>query len=281
MSSLLFTFVPNISNMLRFFCLGSGSSGNCYCLFTENDGLMIDAGIGIRLLKRSFKEYGLSLSQIHHILVTHDHADHVKSVGSISLDYHLPVYATQLVHAGIERNYCVRKKVAPAYMEVIDKGRPFQVGDFTVTPFGVPHDSSDNVGYKIECGNIVFTLMTDIGHVTDEMKAVISETNYLVMEANHDPKMLMNGPYPTYLKTRISGPNGHLANQDCAQALAENMSERMRHVWLCHLSAENNRPDLAYETVAHVLRTNGIQVGTDVLLDVLKRKSPSSLYVLE
>ena len=179
MSSLLFTFVPNISNMLRFFCLGSGSSGNCYCLFTENDGLMIDAGIGIRLLKRSFKEYGLSLSQIHHILVTHDHADHVKSVGSISLDYHLPVYATQLVHAGIERNYCVRKKVAPAYMEVIDKGRPFQVGDFTVTPFGVPHDSSDNVGYKIECGNIVFTLMTDIGHVTDEMKAVISETNYL------------------------------------------------------------------------------------------------------
>ena len=120
MSSLLFTFVPNISNMLKFICLGSGSSGNCYCLFTENDGLMIDAGIGIRLLKRSFKEYGLSLSQIHHILVTHDHADHVKSVGAISLDYHLPVYATHLVHAGIERNYCVHKKVAPAYMEVID-----------------------------------------------------------------------------------------------------------------------------------------------------------------
>lgn len=261
--------------------MGSGSSGNCYCLFTENDGLMIDAGIGIRLLKRSFKEYGLSLSQIHHILVTHDHADHVKSVGAISLDYQLPVYATQLVHAGIERNYCVHKKVAPAYMEVIDKGQPFQLGDFTVTPFGVPHDSSDNVGYKIECGNIVFTLMTDIGHVTDEMKAVIAETNYLVIEANHDPKMLMYGPYPQQLKIRILGPNGHLANQDCAQALAENMTERMRHVWLCHLSEENNRPDLAHETVAHILRTIGIQAGTDVLLDVLKRKSPSSLYNLE
>lgn len=261
--------------------MGSGSSGNCYCLFTENDGLMIDAGIGIRLLKRSFKEHGLSLSQIHHVLVTHDHADHVKSVGAISLDCQLPVYTTQLVHAGIERNYCVHKKVAPAYMEVIDKGKTFQVGDFTVTPFGVPHDSSDNVGYKIECSNIVFTLMTDIGHVTDEMKAVIAETNYLVIEANHDPEMLIYGPYPQQLKTRISGPNGHLANEDCAQALAENMTERMRHVWLCHLSEENNRPDLAHETVAHILRTKGIETGTDVFLDVLKRRSPSLLYNLE
>jgi phosphoribosyl 1,2-cyclic phosphodiesterase len=267
--------------MLKFISFGSGSSGNCYFLFTEKDGLLIDTGVGIRTLKKYYKDNGLSISSIHNIIITHDHADHVKSVGSLSRDYGLSVYATHKVHEGIERNYCVRCKIAPERVKVIEKNTVFHVGEFTVTPFDVPHDSSDNVGYKIQCGDVVFCIMTDVGHVTDEMKHFIGDADYLVIEANHDVEMLTQGPYPEYLKTRILGPSGHLCNHDCAVAVAENATERLKHVWLCHLSEENNHPVLARKTVEQIWRSYGIISGKDFILDVLKRKTPSEVFDLK
>lgn len=267
--------------MLRFISFGSGSSGNCYYLYTETDSLMIDVGVGVRMLKKYFRNYGLKMEDIHRILVTHDHADHVKSVGSLSTDCHLPVYTTGKVHKGIEHNYCVRKKIDPADVCIVEKGQTLVLGEFKVTPFGVPHDSTDNVGYKIECEGITFCLMTDVGHVTDEMREYISESNYLVLEANYDEEMLLCGAYPQYLKERIIGPNGHLCNSDCAKELAEHATEKLRHVWLCHLSEENNHPELARKTVEHVLRGYGLIAGKDFILDVLKRKTPSEICELK
>ena len=266
--------------MLKFISFGSGSSGNCYYLFTENDGILIDAGVGVRALKKWFSDFGLSMSNIHNILVTHDHADHVKCVGSLSNDLKVPVYATQLVHAGIEKNYCVRQKVNGANVKYVEKQITFELGDFRVTPFGIPHDSSDNVGYMIENNGVTFCLMTDAGCVTDEMKEYIMRANYLVIEANHDDEMLMSGPYPEHLKERVASDNGHLSNKSCAVALAENATEKLRHVWLCHLSEENNHPVLARKTAEAVLRGHGIIPGVDFGLDILKRKSPSELYDL-
>ena len=155
--------------MLKFISFGSGSSGNCYYLYTETDGLLIDAGIGVRTLKKHFKNYGLQMTNVHHLLITHDHADHIKSVGSISNDYSVNVYTTNSVHNGIENNYCVRKKINNGCVKVIEKDKPFTLGEFRVTPFEVPHDSTDNVGYKIEHDGVTFVLMTDIGHITDDM----------------------------------------------------------------------------------------------------------------
>ena len=266
--------------MLKFISFGSGSSGNCYYLYTETDSLLIDAGVGIRTLKKHFRNYGLTLDKVRHILVTHDHADHVKSVGSLSTDYGLPVYSTRKVHEGIGRNYCVRKKISPDLVRIIDKGVPFTVGEFRITPFGVPHDSTDNVGYQVEWGDVTFCLITDVGHITDEMRQFIGRANYLVVEANHSVEMLQQGHYPQYLKERILGPTGHLSNDDCARALAENASEGLRHVWLCHLSEENNHPELARKTVEQILRSYGIVVGKDFDLEVLRRKSPSEVYDL-
>ena len=267
--------------MLKFISFGSGSSGNCYMLATASDALLIDVGVGLRSLKKSCREYGLSLSQVHHILITHDHADHIKSVGSLSHDRQLPVYATREVHAGINRNYCVTQKVAPDLARVVEKDQTVQIGDFSVTPFGVPHDSSDNVGYQVEAGGVTFCIITDAGTVTDEMKAYIQRAQYLVIEANHDVEMVQGGPYPQFLKTRILSNTGHLSNRDCGLALVENMTERMRHVWLCHLSEENNHPELARKTVESVLRDFGIIAGVDVQLEVLKRTTPSGVYELE
>lgn len=266
--------------MLKFISFGSGSSGNCYYLYTESDGLLIDAGVGIRTLKKYFRERGLRLADIHNIIITHDHADHVKSVGSLSRDLRLPVYATAKVHEGIDRNYCIRCKIVPERKHNIEYNSTFKLGDFTITPFHVPHDSRDCVGYCIETGGVTFVLMTDVGHVTDEMKPFISKANYLVIEANHDAEMLENGNYPEYLKRRISSQVGHLSNNECGEALAANATNGLRHVWLCHLSEENNHPELARKTVEQVLRSYGIVVGADFALDVLKRTAPSETYEL-
>ena len=274
-------FALEITNkMLRFISFGSGSSGNSYYLYTETDSILIDVGVGIRALKKHFHNYGLRFEDVHHIFITHDHADHVKSVGSLSTDYHLPVYATRKIHVGIERNYCVRKKIAPNHVHVIEKGVPLNVGEFKVTPFGVPHDSTDNVGYFVECEGVTFCLITDVGHITEEMHDFIGRSNYLVIEANHSEEMLQQGHYPQYLKDRILGPNGHLSNVACGQALADYASPALRHVWLCHLSEENNHPELARKTVEQILRSKGIVVGKDFELEVLRRKTPSEIYKL-
>ncbi len=266
--------------MLRFISFGSGSSGNCYYLYTEKDSLLIDVGVGIRTLKKHFHSYGLLFENVKNILVTHDHADHVKSVGSLSGDYHIPVYTTRKVHDGIEHNFCVRKKICAEVAHVIEKGKTFNLGEFKITPFEVPHDSTDNVGYRVECEGVVFCLMTDVGHLTDEMLQYIGEANYLVIEANYDNEMLMQGPYPQYLKERISGPNGHLNNEECAKGIAEHATEKLKHVWLCHLSEENNHPELARKTIEQILRSYGIVAGKDFELDVLRRKIPSEIYKL-
>ena len=267
--------------MLKFISFGSGSSGNCYYLGTATDGLFIDIGVGLRTLKKHARDYGISLSSVRRILITHDHADHIKSVGAFSHDYQVPIYATEKVHVGIEHNYCVQKKLPKELKMFLEPGTTVRLGDFLVTPFAVPHDASENVGYKIEVEGLVFVIMTDAGSVTEEMKAFIAEANYLVIEANHDVEMLQGGPYPKYLKDRIISPNGHLSNKDCAQVLAENMTERLKHVWLCHLSEENNHPELARKTVEAILRSYGIIPGKDIELEVLKRKMPSGVYDLE
>ena len=249
-------------------------------LMTPTDGLLIDIGVGLRGLKKDFRDYGISVSQVHHVLVTHDHADHIKSVGSFSKDYQVPVYATEKVHEGIMKNYSVQQKVPAELKRYVEKGTTIQIGDFLVTPFSVPHDSSDNVGYMIQAEGVVFCIITDAGCVTDEMKPYISKANYLVIEANHDEEMVASGPYPQFLKGRILSQTGHLSNRSCGLALVENMTEQMRYVWLCHLSEENNHPELARKTVESVLRDFGIIVGVDVKMDVLKRNIPTGIYEL-
>lgn len=265
---------------MKFISFGSGSSGNCYYLFTADEGLFIDAGIGVRMLKKYFRNYGLSLASPCNILITHDHADHVKCVGSLSSDYHLPVYTTELVHQGIVNNYCVNKKIPQELVRIITKGETLQIGCFSVTSFPVPHDSKDCVGYSVKADGVTFCIITDVGVITDEIKPFIRDANYLVIESNHDEEMLSGGPYPAHLKRRIASNTGHLSNSDCGKALAENATQKLRHVWLCHLSEENNHPELARKTVDSVLRSYGIVPGTDFQLSVLKRKLPCDIVDL-
>lgn len=265
---------------ITFFSLGSGSCGNCYYLSTESDAIIIDCGIGIRRFKKNLTEYGLKVSKIRGIIVTHDHADHIKATGKISKEYAIPVYATKLVHEGMDRNWQSTVKIPIENRQNIEAGKTFKIGPFVITPFTIPHDASENVGYHIEIGECRFTVMTDVGDVTENVKYYISQSTHLILEANYDEEMLKQGRYPEMLKERIASGHGHLSNKKTAYALAENFHEKLSYVWLCHLSEENNHPELARKTLESVLRSYGIIAGVDFKLEVLRRKIPTGPFSL-
>lgn len=267
--------------MIDFLCLGSGSSGNCYYLKTEKCSILIDAGIPVRTLKKRLWNYGFSLDAVDAVFVTHDHADHIKAVGNLANDLGKCIYTTEKIHIGINNNYCTTSKVTEASRRYLYKGETTLLGDLQITPFEVSHDSSDCVGYKIQQGDTTLCLATDVGEVTPSVAEAIGEADYLILEANHDEEMLQQGPYPNYLKGRIRSNRGHLSNRQCADALTTYASPRLRHVWLCHLSEENNHPELARKTIETVLRSYGIIAGTDFQLTILNRQTPTGLFELQ
>lgn len=265
---------------VKFMSLASGSSGNCYYLGYGDHGILIDAGIGIRTIKKHLKDAGIPMHTILGVFVTHDHADHIKAVGHLGEKLHIPIYTTARIHEGINKSYCMTEKLHSC-VRYLEKEEPMQLGSFTITSFEVPHDGTDNVGYCIEINGRFFSFVTDLGEITPLAAQYINKANYLILEANYDEEMLKMGPYPIYLKQRISGKNGHLSNMAAADFLAENISEGLQYIWLCHLSKDNNHPELAYKTVEWKLRSKGVIVGKDVQLLALKRSTPSELYVFE
>ncbi|OAV65744.1 ribonuclease Z [Bacteroidales bacterium Barb6] len=265
---------------LRFISLASGSSGNCYYLGTPEYGILIDAGIGIRTIRRILKDNRIDLSHILAVLVTHEHTDHIKTIGCLGEKYHIPVYATQDVHDGIDSSRYVEESLRNS-RRVIEKEIPFTMRDFTITAFEVPHDSKDNVGYHIEYLHHRFTIATDVGHITETVSRYLCMANHIVIEANYDEEMLLSGNYPDFLKERISGSTGHLSNREAAEFLATHYHPGIKNIWLCHLSKDNNHPELACKTVDIRLFQEGIRVGKDVALTALKRSTPSDIFEFE
>jgi len=260
----------------KFFSLGSGSSGNCYYLGTNESGILIDAGVGIRSVQKALKEYGVSFHKIMAVLVTHDHADHIKTVGCFGDKYSIPVYTTETIHQGIVRNRMVRANLYHT-KRVIEKEVPFTINDFKITAFEVPHDSIENVGYHIEFDDQVFVLVTDIGCITDKIRQYASRANHLVIESNYDEVMLQTGSYPYYLKQRIGSGMGHLSNRHTADFLSSIYDQHMQNIWLCHLSQDNNRPEIACQTVEKALAEKGCKVGKNIRLEALSRFKVSGL----
>lgn len=270
--------------MIKFISLGSGSCGNCYYLNADGFGMIIDLGIGIRSFKKLFSDYGLSIAQIQAILVTHDHTDHVKAVGALSRDFHIPVYTSEKVHDSIMHNHFVSKKVPINLQHSITRGEEFSLGPFKITSFAVPHDSADNNGYVIRYEDKCLVILTDVGHFTEEMPNIIHQATHLIIESNYDTKMLAVSHYPVRLQKRISGGYGHISNSATADFLAQNLNpELIRQVWLCHLSAENNLPRIAYDTCKNALEEAGYILegeNTNLHLEVLARRTPSLLTEL-
>lgn len=260
--------------------LASGSSGNCYYIGTKKYGILIDAGIAVRTIKKRLKEAGIGMETIRAVFITHDHADHIKAVGGLGEKLNIPIYTTSRIHEGINRSYCMTEKLHSS-ARYLEKQHPMQLEDFLIESFEVPHDGTDNVGYCIRIDGKVFSFLTDLGEITPTAAEYIKKANYLILEANYDEEMLRMGSYPPYLKERIISCTGHLSNMAAAEFLSENITEDLQYIWLCHLSKDNNHPELAYKTVEWKLREKGIIAGKDVQLCALKRTTPSEVYEFE
>ncbi|MDR2682283.1 MAG: MBL fold metallo-hydrolase [Dysgonamonadaceae bacterium] len=261
----------------RFLSLASGSSGNCYYVGTPECGILFDAGIACRSIKKILRDHRIEMEQVMAVFITHDHADHIKSAGCLGEKYGIPVYATQAVHEGINGSRYIDAPLT-ASRRILRKGEPVTIRDFRITAFEVPHDATDCVGYRVQYGDDTLVLATDVGRIDDTVKQYIGSANHLILEANYDREMLMNGRYPAFLKERITNGNGHLCNTETAEFLATNCRSHLRNIWLCHLSRDNNHPELACKTVERAFGRQGVP--QHVKITALKRNTPSELYLL-
>ncbi|MBR1889164.1 MAG: MBL fold metallo-hydrolase [Alloprevotella sp.] len=261
---------------MKLISLGSGSSGNFYFISHENHALIIDSGVAIRQLSRNIRSFNLPMHQVEAILVTHDHWDHVRTVAVLSKQYRIPVYASQEVFRGMNTNPRLVQKVPETLRHPFSVGDSLEIGPYKVATFDVPHDASRNNGYYITTAGASLCLMTDIGHITDELRTYIRQSENLIIEANYDLEMLERGRYPQFLKDRIKSGIGHLSNTQTAAVLTECLSDSIKQVWLCHLSEENNRPEKALSTVGESLASAGLSPQ----LRVLPRRNPSGIFEL-
>jgi phosphoribosyl 1,2-cyclic phosphodiesterase len=246
---------------LCFISFGSGSSGNCSYVGTTEQGVLIDAGIDVDKVFDTLAANGIKPEMVKGICLTHDHADHIRFAYKIARKYkHLRLYCTRRVLDGILRRHNVSRRIKDIH-EAIFKEIPFKLAGLEITAFEVPHDGTDNAGFSIEYGDKHFVIATDIGHVSERAYHYMTRANYLVIESNYDAHMLDVGKYPEYLKNRIRSANGHLNNADTARFLADNFTENLKYIFLCHLSADNNKPDIACQCVQDALAEKNITVG--------------------
>ncbi|MBD5221202.1 MAG: MBL fold metallo-hydrolase [Bacteroidales bacterium] len=266
-------------NRLYYLSFGSGSSGNSCYIGTRRGGVIIDAGVNDADVERILAENSIPMSNVKAILLTHDHTDHIKYVYKLlRTNKNLRLYCTNRVLLGILRRHSISKRIKEFHNPVF-KEIPFRVLDFEITAFEVPHDGSDNVGYSISYNGVNFVLATDLGAIPARAEYYMSRANYLVIEANYDLRMLLNGSYPEHLKARIQTERGHLDNEVTAAFLSRIYTPALRNVFLCHLSKDNNRPEIALSCVRSALEKRGVTVG-DASNSVADRNSDIHICAL-
>ena len=273
--------------MIRFKSFSSGSCGNCSYLGTGESGVLIDAGVSWRTFLKAYSGEGLDTGRIGAILVTHDHYDHICHLGSFCKRLSVPVVSTQTILSAVRRH---------PYTGAFT-GRALALGEWTPVAegiealcFPVPHDAAGTVGYAIRLEGRLFVIMTDIGEMTDEAVALSRQADTVVIESNYDLQMLIGGTYDYALKMRISRGHGHLSNAACADALRRIWHPGLRNVFLCHLSANNNTPDLALASARAALASVGAPLSGEVplpgcyepplALRILPRALPTPLFEL-
>lgn len=275
------------SPSLKFISLGSGSSGNCAYIGTENAGLLIDAGVDNNFVTNELLHNGIDMSQVRGILLTHDHSDHVKYAYPIlRRNQHMLLYCTPKTLNGLLRRHNISRRIKD-YHTAIYKEFPFQAAGMDITAFEVCHDGTDNVGFSIEAAGMRFVVTTDTGIISERADYYMREADSVMIEANYDAEMLRNGPYPEHLKARIASERGHMDNADTARYLSEVIAGKgkLANIFLCHLSHDNNCPEQAQATIRQALVAAGATV-TDtpdrqgILLSILPRFATSRLFIL-
>ncbi len=238
--------------MLRFRNLASGSGGNATLIEATGRGartrrLLMDCGLSLRQLQLRLQAAGTCASELDAVFITHEHSDHKGCVLALALRERLPVWMSEGTWQAMG---------APDFdglLRIARDGEPIDLGGLEARPFAVPHDAREPLHLRCSDGATHIGLLTDLGHVSDQVVAQLQGCHALLLEANHDPQLLDGGRYPAFLKRRIAGPLGHLPNHASAELLRAVQHSGLRHVVAAHLSAHNNQPALAQAALAGAL----------------------------
>ena len=270
--------IVKMKNKIKFMSLSSGSCGNCYYLGNEDGGVLIDAGVSLRRLKKTLLENGLDMDSFSAILVTHDHLDHIRHLGSFCKKLARPVYTTDVIHGALARHTFTAPTITPC-RRILPEGEWTEIAGMKIRYFVVPHDATQTVGYAIELSGHRFVIMTDVGRMTEEAISFASQADTVVVESNYDMDMLLSGPYTHELKMRIVQGCGHLSNDECASAIKKFWHKGLKNIFLCHLSDNNNTRQLAADCSYEALGEIGVEKGM-VALRCLPREYPSEMFYL-
>ncbi|MBP3458738.1 MAG: MBL fold metallo-hydrolase [Lachnospiraceae bacterium] len=260
---------------MRFMSIASGSSGNCIYVGDENTHILIDAGISKKRIEEGLNTIGLTVDDLSAVFVTHEHIDHIGGLGVLTRKCHAPVYATKGTINGIFQTSSLGKIDREQFIE-IREDHCLTVGDITVDSMKISHDAAQPVAYRFFKGDKKIAVATDLGMITEENEEKLKGMDAILLEANHDVNMLQVGPYPYYLKQRILGNRGHLSNENAGRLLSRIVHDDLKHIFLGHLSKENNMPALAYEAVRlEITMGDNPYEASDFSIDIAKRSEPS------
>lgn len=260
--------------MISFCSIFSGSSGNCLFINSNHTKILIDAGVSCKKVCEGLASIGTPITEIDAILVTHEHSDHVQSIGTISQKYNIPVYANLETWNAMEKQ---RNKITPDNIHTFENDKDFTLNDLTIHPFSTPHDAANPCGFNIDNGAKRLSIATDLGHMNNALISELYDSSFVFLESNYDPEILKVSKYPFPLKQRISGPHGHLSNATAGKTIFNLLQKKdLKEVMLGHLSKENNFPELAYQTVANELMENNADLN-NIRLSVADRYLPSKM----
>ncbi len=257
---------------MKICLLASGSGGNAIYVQDGTSSVLIDAGLTGKQIEVRLQSRGFDPARLQAIVVSHEHTDHIKGVGVLARRYGLPVWMTQGTLNASKKILHRAKNI-----QVFENDEAFAIGDLSFQAFQLPHDAADPVNFSVTDGRATVAIATDMGTVTQLVYQRMRRADLVIIEANYDYQMLMNGPYPWYLKDRISSTHGHLPNHEAAEALCDLATEGLRRAVLAHLSDQNNHPDLARETCMQMLSDRGIR---SFFLNIAEQDRPSDIFVV-
>jgi phosphoribosyl 1,2-cyclic phosphodiesterase len=235
--------------MVQICALASGSKGNCYYIGNKTEAILVDAGISRRKILQRMKMKRLDIRKVRAVFITHEHADHMRGVRVLSDLHSIPAYFTTKTYNR------VRPVDKPEKVIHFQPGDSIKTGDFTIHSFSKNHDAVDPVSFRITINGFNIGVFTDIGEPCDNVITHLKECDAAFLETNYDEDLLLTGPYPQYLKNRVASSHGHLSNSQAARLVEELGSTKLKHIFLSHISAENNKVDFAMESFKEIGNT--------------------------
>lgn len=262
---------------MKLLSIASGSSGNCVAVCSDQTVVLIDTGISRKRIEEGLNQNQLTLSDVSGILITHEHSDHISGLGVVSRKYHIPIYSTIGTITQIQRSSSLGQ-IENELFHFIEPDITFPIGDLKIEPFQISHDAVQPIAYRVYHGSSSVAVATDMGTYDEYIVSHLKGVDGLLLEANHDVRMLETGAYPYYLKQRILSDTGHLSNETSGRLLNAILHDGLKHVVLGHLSKENNYEKLAYEAVRMEITLGDNPYSADDFdIQVARRSEPSHI----